>query len=172
MVVVVGGIYGGILAWTLSRLRWSARRVGAAGGALLFLIAALYLMLDADFLAAVQVMLYVGGVTVLILFVVMLTYRIAATGRNLPAAGQANEQAGIAALVSAGLLAALAWMILQTPAWHDFIKPAPQAAAGGTTAAIGNMLLSEALLPFEVASLLLLAAMVGAIVLSRGREAR
>ncbi|HBR86737.1 MAG TPA: NADH-quinone oxidoreductase subunit J [Candidatus Marinimicrobia bacterium] len=123
----------------------------------LFGVAALYVFLWADFLAGVQVMIYVGGILVLIIFGIMLTNRI--TSVNI---SHTSVQKGIGGMVVLGILFVLGIMILNTPWLHtEFVEPAQ------TTATIGTLLMMEYLLPFEVASLLLLAALMGAAMLSR-----
>ncbi len=126
----------------------------------LFGVAALYVFLWADFLAGVQVVIYVGGILVLIIFGIMLTNRI--TSVNI---SHTSVQRGIGGFAVLGVLVVLGLMILNTP-WHqvEYIEPAQ------TTATIGTLLMMEYLLPFEVASLLLLAALIGAAMLSRRAE--
>ncbi len=126
----------------------------------LFGVAALYVFLWADFLAGVQVVIYVGGILVLIIFGIMLTNRI--TSVNI---SHTSVQRGIGGFAILGVLVVLGLMILNTP-WHqaEYIEPAQ------TTATIGTLLMMEYLLPFEVASLLLLAALIGAAMLSRRAE--
>lgn len=120
-------------------------------------VAGLYVFLGADFVAAVQVLIYVGGILVLILFAVMLTHRI--TDVEIT-----NRSAGtIPALIVVGVLAYLLIDAgLETP-WAKAKQLAYEATAGQ----IGDQFLYTYLLPFELASLVLLAAMIGAVVLSR-----
>lgn len=127
-----------------------------------FGVAGLYAMLAADFLAVVQVMVYVGGILVLMLFAVMLTSRIEAPGESARTGGPAGV-VGAAALAAAGL-AFFATLALRAP-WH-------QAAPGPfepTTTGIGETLLGPALLPFEALSVVLLGVVIGAIVIARRR---
>ncbi len=126
----------------------------------LFGVAALYVFLWADFLAGVQVVIYVGGILVLIIFGIMLTNRI--TSVNI---SHTSVQRGIGGIAVVGILFVLGVMILNTP-WHqtEFVEPVQ------TTASIGTLLMMEYLLPFEVASLLLLAALMGAAMLSRRED--
>ena len=126
----------------------------------LFGTAGLYIFLYADFIAATQVVIYVGGILVLIIFGIMLTNRI--TSVNI---SHTSVQRGIGGFAILGVLVVLGLMILNTP-WHqaEYIEPAQ------TTATIGTLLMMEYLLPFEVASLLLLAALIGAAMLSRRAE--
>jgi len=120
-------------------------------------VAGLYVFLGADFVAAVQALIYVGGILVLILFAVMLTHRITDVQITNRAAGR------IPALIAVGILIViLAQAVRETP-WakvKDFVYQP-------TTKKIGELFLDQYLLPFELASLVLLAAMIGAVVLSR-----
>ncbi|MFQ6605381.1 MAG: NADH-quinone oxidoreductase subunit J [Fidelibacterota bacterium] len=120
-------------------------------------VAGLYIFLWADFLAGVQIMVYVGGVLVLILFGIMLTHRI--TSVNI---SHGSRQRSPAALVTMIIIAGLAWVVRHTPwYWASSVEP------DSTARAVGTSIMTEYLLPFEVASILLLAALVGAAVLSR-----
>jgi len=120
-------------------------------------MAALYALLDAEFLAAVQVLIYVGGITILLLFAIMLTNRISsATVRVI------NDQAILSAIAAAGLLVGLIYAAVRgIPA----LSGPPQLPE--TTPFLGRALLTTYALPFEVVSILLLAGMVGAIILAR-----
>jgi NAD(P)H-quinone oxidoreductase subunit 6 len=120
-------------------------------------VAGLYVFLGADFVAGVQVLIYVGGILVLILFAVMLTHRITDVEINNRAAGRIP---GL--LIVAVFLVLLVQSIRETP-WVRVKEVAHQP----TTARIGDLFLENYLLPFELASLVLLAAMIGAVVLSR-----
>ena len=120
-------------------------------------VAGLYVFLGADFVAAVQVLIYVGGILVLILFAVMLTHRITDVEITNRAVGRLP---GL--LVVAILLTLLVQSIRET-SWVQVKEVAHQP----TTAKIGDLFLENYLLPFELASLVLLAAMIGAVVLSR-----
>ncbi len=120
-------------------------------------IAALFVMLDADFLAAVQVLIYVGGITILLLFAIMLTSRISSA-----AARVINDQVLLSAIAAAGLLAGLIYAALRgIPA----LSGPPRLPE--TAPFLGRALLTTYALPFEVVSILLLAGMVGAIILAR-----
>jgi NADH:ubiquinone oxidoreductase subunit 6 (subunit J) len=120
-------------------------------------VAGLYVFLGADFVAGVQVLIYVGGILVLILFAVMLTHRITDVEITNRAAGR------VPGLLIVGVfLVILIQTIRETP-WVR-VK---EVAHIPTTAKIGDLFLENYLLPFELASLVLLAAMIGAVVLSR-----
>ncbi|MFE0947025.1 NADH-quinone oxidoreductase subunit J family protein [Streptomyces mutabilis] len=122
-----------------------------------------YLLLTAEFIAWVQVLIYVGAVVVLILFGLMLTR--APIGRS-PDADSGNRWAALTVAVAAA--AALVWVVVDAfrTTWIDLDGP-----AAGSTAVTGASLFQNWVLPFEALSVLLLAALVGAIVLSRRAKA-
>jgi NADH-quinone oxidoreductase subunit J len=120
-------------------------------------VAGLYVFLGADFVAAVQLLIYVGGILVLILFAVMLTHRITDVQVTNRAAGR------IPALI---IIGALIYLLIETIKVTPWVK-AKEVVYAPTTASIGDLFLSSYLLPFELASLVLLGAMIGAVVLSR-----
>jgi NAD(P)H-quinone oxidoreductase subunit 6 len=126
--------------------------LGTFGG-----VAGLYIFLGADFVAAVQLLIYVGGILVLILFAVMLTHRITDVEITNRAAGR------IPALIITGVLVYLLVQAVRETPWAK----AKEIAYAATTGQIGDLFLEHYLLPFELASLVLLAAMIGAVVLSR-----
>jgi NADH-quinone oxidoreductase subunit J len=117
----------------------------------------LYVFLSADFVAVTQLLIYIGGVLVLILFAVMLTSRI--TDVNV-----SNSSFGLfgGVLLFVSVAPVLLAVVALTP-W----PVSPPAALAPTTATIGNGFLTKWLLPFEVASLVLLATLVGAVVIAR-----
>ena len=120
-------------------------------------VAGLYVFLGADFVAAVQVLIYVGGILVLILFAVMLTHRITDVEITNRAAGR------LPGLIVVGVFLALLIQTVRETPWVRLKEVVHQP----TTARIGDLFLENYLLPFELASLVLLAAMIGAVVLSR-----
>lgn len=117
----------------------------------------LYIMLSADFVAVVQLIIYIGGILVLIIFAVMLTTKIGERKFSNRA------MAPIAAFFGVLALGVLIWRILSRGRWllgtSESFSP--------TTESIGLMLLQEYLLPFEIISLLLVLVLVGALVLAR-----
>jgi NADH-quinone oxidoreductase subunit J len=120
-------------------------------------VAGVYLMLGAQFLAAAQVLIYIGAISVLILFGIMLTRRA-----NSPYTNADSSQAA-GGLVAAGLLFAVLTVVLLATRW-PLLALGPDAAQ---VAVIGRLLLGPYLVPFEVASVLLLVALVGALALAR-----
>ena len=120
-------------------------------------VTGLYIFLWADFLAIVQVVVYVGGILVLIIFGIMLTNKI--TSVNI---SHTSMQKSVGAVVVIGFIGLLGYMILNTP-WLVLSNVEPS----DTTSAIGRLLLMDYLLPFEAVSLLLLGALIGATTLSR-----
>jgi len=119
-------------------------------------VAGVFVLLGAHFLAAIQVLIYVGAIMLLLLFVLMLTRDVSGA-----IAAPNNRQAGWA-IIAAGVLAAVAIGVVSRYQWQ-----VGAAKASASTAAVGEALLRTYLLPFEIASVLLLAAMVGAIVIAR-----
>jgi len=126
-----------------------------------FGLAGLYILLLADFVAAVQVLLYVGGVIILILFAIMLSQKM--TGSALIEERIKKAPTTIGGLV---ILAYLLRFVFRTK-WPLLIEPASPEA---TIATLGNLLLSDYVLPFEVASILLLAALIGAVTFVRQKN--
>jgi NADH-quinone oxidoreductase subunit J len=127
-------------------------------------VAALYVLLGAQFLAVIQVLVYAGGIVVLYLFVVMLV--------NLKRPPEAHQdphrRTAVGLWLSAAVLAELVAIGV-----YGYASPAPQAAASaaapvtGNTEQVGWVLYTSYLIPFEIASMLLLVAMIGAIVLAK-----
>ena len=126
----------------------------------LFGVAGLYVFLWADFLAAVQVVVYIGGILILIIFGIMLTNRITTVHIS-----HSSIQRGYGGMVVVDLMGFLGWMIVRTP-WLQKQALEPEQ----TVATIGRLLLTDYLMPFEVTSVLLLGALIGAATLSRAEE--
>ncbi len=122
-----------------------------------FGVAGLYAFLWADFMAGVQVMIYIGGILVLIIFGIMLTNKIRSV--NISHTSVQKSAGGVVVLSILGLLI---WMMLKTP-WKNLSAMEPTS----TVDHLGRLLMNEYLLPFEVASVLLLIALIGAAMLSR-----
>jgi NADH-quinone oxidoreductase subunit J len=130
-----------------------------------FMVGALYLAIGADFLAAAQILIYAGAIPVLIIFAIMLTK-----------GSMSREGNGfvvlwpVAAVVSLGLGAGIiAVFAADRDAWRSGVYP-QDLLDNGTTETLGRVLLNTYALPFEVASVLLLVALVGAVVLARRDE--
>jgi NADH-quinone oxidoreductase subunit J len=141
----------------------ASRNILRSAFALLFTffgVAGLYVMLSADFLAATQVIIYVGGILILILFAVMLTQKIGLVSVTN------QSQSVVVGLLSCSFLAALLLTVIFRTPWAEKIA----APAQPTTARIGNLLLTDYLLPFEIVSVLLVAALVGAVILAKREE--
>lgn len=127
----------------------------------LFGVAGLYVFLQADFLAATQVIVYVGGILVLILFGVMMT-----SGRLEMRIHIQRGQLLLGGGISLALLMLLLTVIANTPKWENLTDDGTQ--LDPTTERIGELILDgKFLLPFEVASVLLLVALIGAALISR-----
>lgn len=127
----------------------------------LFGVAGLYVFLQADFLAATQVIVYVGGILVLILFGVMMT-----SGRLEMRIHIERGQLLLGGVVALALLTLLLTVIANTPAWKNRVDDGTKLPP--TTEEIGELILNGPfLLPFEVVSVLLLVALIGAALISR-----
>jgi len=122
-----------------------------------------YVVLHADFLAAVQVLLYTGGIVTLMLFAIMLTRRL--EGRSFIEHGSSGRLR--AALAAAAVLGLTITAVLGT---LPFSQGGPTPQLPVDTAALGRIFLGPLVLPFELLSVLLLAAMIGAITLARRDE--
>ena len=151
LIMLVGAL-GVVL---LSNIVYSAFLLG-----LVFIsISGLYILLNAGFVAAAQVLVYVGAVNVLILFGIMLVNK----DEDFAAVKQAWVGKAATAAVCGGLFALLSTMVFSHP-WAVSTQP----AAGDTAIeVIGQHFFTDYLLPFELASVLLLIALVGAIILAR-----
>jgi NADH-quinone oxidoreductase subunit J len=127
-------------------------------------VAALYVLLGAQFLAAIQILVYAGGIVVLYLFVVMLVN----LKRPPEAHSDPHRRTKLGLGLSAAVLAELALLAVRS---SDMPVAADRAAAAvpvtGNTESVGWMLYTSYLIPFEIASMLLLVAMIGAIVLAK-----
>jgi NADH-quinone oxidoreductase subunit J len=126
-----------------------------------FGVAGLYVLLEAPFLAAVQLFIYAGGIAILIIFAIMLTRHM----MNPDVLG-ANRQWWAAAVVAVALCGVLGWVALN----HDW-GAAPGPVPEHSIAILGQTLVDPQgfALPFEVASVLLLVALIGAVTIARER---
>jgi len=128
----------------------------------LFSVGGIYLMLHAEFLFAVQIILYVGGIMVLFLFVVMLV--------NLDIAvkqAQFRRKWPLAVFTALVLLAELVYGVMKGRAGLPLAEVESGGASMGNTQAVGLALYQNYMLPVEIASLLLLVAMVGAVIMAK-----
>jgi NAD(P)H-quinone oxidoreductase subunit 6 len=150
--MMIGAALGVVL---LSNIVYSAFLLG-----LVFVsIAGLYILLNAGFVAAAQILIYVGAVTVIILFGIMLVNK---REDFVPVKNAWIGQIATAG-VCFGLFALLSTMVLATPWTISTLTP----VGDGAIVEIGKHFFTDYLLPFELASVLLLMAMIGAIVLAR-----
>jgi NADH-quinone oxidoreductase subunit J len=127
-------------------------------------VAVLYVALAAEFLAVIQVLVYAGGIVVLYLFVVMLV--------NLKAMPEAHldprRRSRLGFFLAAALLAEVTAILVYSASRPVALPPASRSSASaGNTETVGWLLYTDYLIPFEVASMLLLVAMIGAILLAK-----
>ena len=122
--------------------------------------AGVFLLLDAEFLAAVQLLLYAGGVVTIVVFAIVVTERL--VGERL---SQTSRRIGGGAVVTAALLAAIVTAIAQRPL--AVVRPP---MAEDLTRIIGETVLTRFVLPFELLAVLMLAALMGAIYFARPEE--
>lgn len=132
-----------------------------------FCIAVLYITLEAEFIAAIQVLVYTGAIMVLFLFVIMLL--------NLGRDAHLTEYAGPMKYISIMLAFAILVQIgLATKVTYNLgdrgIYPIEKIRETGNVEVIGSVLMSQYLYPFEIASILLLLGMVGAIIISKRKQ--
>ena len=128
-------------------------------GGVFLSVAGLYLMLNASFIAAAQILIYVGAVNVLILFAIMLVNKKEAMG--------ASPGIGLRRVLSTGVCLGLFALLLRVAFSTPWATPGPAAIGEDAVIRLGEHFFSDYLLPFELASVLLLMAMIGAIVLAR-----
>ncbi|MCH8304392.1 MAG: NADH-quinone oxidoreductase subunit J [Candidatus Marinimicrobia bacterium] len=124
-------------------------------------LAGLYGLLMADFIAATQILIYAGGVLILLLFGIMLTARktsIEITQSNLPRLP--------GAIISSLIFLLLMVVIFSEPNWNSATNPGVRE----TVPVIGKLLMTKYLIPFELASILLLAALIGSVFIARREE--
>lgn len=122
-----------------------------------FGVAGIYVLLAADFLAVVQILVYVGGILILLLFGVMLTQRITSVEMHT-----GTLQLVPALLAVAGVFVIL-FRVINKTSWNII----PKSEFNPTAEKIGNLLMTDFLIPFEIVSVLLLAALIGAAFIAR-----
>ncbi len=123
----------------------------------LFGVAGLFVLLEAPFLAAAQVLIYVGAIAILMIFGVMLTARIADTNIR-----HTNEQVPTGLALSLGLL-----VIMLHSLWNTPIAVSDAVPVGGAGHKLGELFLTKFVLPFEIVSVLLLAALISALIIAK-----
>ncbi len=122
-----------------------------------FGVAGIYILLEAEFLAAVQILIYVGAITILIIFAIMLTHKLYSAKIR-----QSNEQV-IPGLIIVGALLIATLFALGNTAW----KLSSEVPQTQSTVGIGKLLLTTHVLPFEIVSVVLLTALIGAVIIAR-----
>jgi NADH-quinone oxidoreductase subunit J len=133
----------------------------------LFGVACFFVVLSAGFLAIAQVIIYIGAISILLIFAIMLTRRVA-----VDSGPQINANWIWAALVAILLFGGLVWI---NSLWSGFTTPLPELAHGiDTLRMLGQALVSPNAyaIPFEIASVLLLAALIGAIIVASDKRLR
>jgi NADH-quinone oxidoreductase subunit J len=129
----------------------------------LFSVAGVFILCEAEFLAGVQVLIYVGGIAVLMIFAVMLTGQLTSLGVK-----QLNEQKMLGSLVAFCFLFITLGTVSKTLSVKGGFPLAKDPhISGNTTHTLGNLLLTDYVLPFELVSVLLVAALIGAVVLAK-----
>lgn len=155
--VLTGAVLGAALIVVLSR---NIVHAAVSLVPVLLGVAGYYVLLGAEFVAAIQILIYAGAITVLILFVILLTE--GATGLR---ARQRNEQVPLG-ILSSGALAFLLIALLTRAPWPKAPIPLPSYTPG----VVGQSFLTAYVLAFEVTSLVIVACLVGAIVIARREE--
>ncbi|AFM42507.1 NADH:ubiquinone oxidoreductase subunit 6 (chain J) [Desulfosporosinus acidiphilus SJ4] len=123
-------------------------------------VAVLYVLMNADFLAAVQLLVYTGAVSIMVVFAVMLTLRGDVCDSN-----PENRKAGWGALISALVFVVIALVIYTNPDWRVLASPW---TSGGTAQDLSLLMLTQYMIPFEAAAVLLTVALAGAVILAKG----
>lgn len=121
-------------------------------------VAGIYIFLNADFLAVTQIVVYVGGILVLLVFGIMLTNQI-----SIAQISQSSVQKGLGLAVVLAMLAIILTAVLP----HDWVGNILPMAFEDTVSGIGHLLFTDYLILFEIASVLLLGALIGAATLAR-----
>lgn len=123
-------------------------------------VAVLYVLMNADYLAAVQLLIYTGGIAIMVVFAIMLTLRGEICDSN-----PENSVWGWGALVSALMFIMIALVVFTNVDWR--VLPTTW-TSGGSASDISLLLLTKFMIPFEAAAILLTMALVGAVVLAKG----
>lgn len=149
--VAVAGALGVLLAW---HPVYAVLSLIVA----LFGLSALFIALEAYFLAVIQILVYAGAILVLFLFVVMLV--------DMEPEALLRTRRRTFTLLGAAAALFFFWQVAQVCWGHDLHR-VPSSAVAGTTSAVGHLLFTTYALPFEVASMLLLVGIIGAVVLAK-----
>ena len=150
--VIISGSIGVVL---LENIVYSAFLLGGV----FMSVAGLYLLLNASFVAAAQILVYVGAVNVLILFAIMLV--------NKKEDLKSLKGLKTRKILSGGICGGLLILLLRVNITTNWSVPGPKSIGDKATERIGEHLFTDYLLPFELASILLLMALIGSIVLAR-----
>lgn len=153
LILAIGIIASGLAVALLRNLFHSVLALASV----LILTSILYLSLQVEFVAMVQILLYTGGVVTLVVFAIMLTQKLA--GARL---SQMSRSVFKGSVISAALAFVIIYLILKTP-----VSLSPPTYSVELTYSIAKLLLSEFVLPFEILTLALLGALIGALVLAR-----
>ena len=131
----------------------------------LFGIGGIYVLLNAGFFAVAQVLIYIGAIAILFIFAVMLT-----RGVSNEAINQTNSNWLVGAIIAAAFFGGIIYMF-RASNWYPFYATPPELPAeAGTLSELGLALVGEYLIPFELASVLLVAAMIGAVYVAWGKH--
>ena len=131
----------------------------------LFGIGGIYVLLNAGFFAVAQVLIYIGAIAILFIFAVMLTRGVTDEATN-----QTNSNWLVGALIAAAFFGGIIFMF-RSSEWAPFFATPPELPAeSGTITELGLALVGDYLIPFEMASVLLVAAMIGAVYVAWGKN--
>jgi NADH:ubiquinone oxidoreductase subunit 6 (subunit J) len=158
-IVSIAGIAAGLKMVTEANMVRSALSLVLA----LASVAVIFLLLSADFLAMVQILLYVGAIMILMLFAIMLTPSRPGLAEPVELPGLADRGQHIAAAAVALAVGVITTAALLAHPWNQ--RPWPLNAP--TTELLGTLMMTNFVLPFEIASVLLTAGLIGAIVIAR-----
>ena len=123
-------------------------------------VAVLYILMNADFIAAVQLLIYTGAVAIMVVFAVMLTLRGDICESNPESRGWI-----VGALVAASVFITIAVVVLTNADWRVLSTPW---TGGGSAEDMSLLLLTQFMIPFEAAAVLLTVALAGAVILAKG----
>lgn len=123
-------------------------------------VAGIYIMLGADFLASAQILIYAGAIAIFLVFGIMLTQR-----GNMKQTNLFNKQVGVTGVVSLALFGLIILLINKTTNWQGLT--APETTVNGVEK-LATLMMSEYVIPFELAAILITVAMLGAIIIAKG----